>query len=113
MLDAGPAFYLATSAFVLAGLSWCRQYWDNRSRLSVPPGPPSLPIIGSILSLGDTARPWLAFNDWRSTYGCDIVYARLLGKPVVVVNSEEVARDLFDLRSLIYSDKPQSIVCEP
>jgi hypothetical protein len=40
----------------------------------------------------------------------DIIYARLLSKPVVVVNSEEVAKDLFELRSTIYSDKPQSIV---
>jgi hypothetical protein len=30
----------------------------------------------------------------------------------VVINSEEVARDLFDLRSTIYADKPQSIVYE-
>jgi hypothetical protein len=43
----------------------------------------------------------------------DIVYTRLLNKPVVVVNSEEVAIDLFELRSTIYSDRPQSIVYEP
>ncbi|KAJ8584349.1 cytochrome P450 [Rhizopogon salebrosus TDB-379] len=43
----------------------------------------------------------------------DIVYTRLLSKPVVVVNSEEVATDLFELRSTIYSDRPQSIVYEP
>jgi hypothetical protein len=43
----------------------------------------------------------------------DIVYTRLLNKPVVVVNSEEVAMDLFELRSTIYSDRPQSIVYEP
>jgi hypothetical protein len=29
-----------------------------------------------------------------------------------VVNSEEVAKDLFELRSAIYSDKPQSLVYE-
>jgi hypothetical protein len=40
----------------------------------------------------------------------DIIYARLLNKPVVVVNSEEVAKDLLKGRSTIYSDKPHSIV---
>jgi len=50
----------------------------------------------------------------NSSYWCtgDIVYARLLNKPLVVINSEEVARDLFELRSGIYSDRSQSIVYE-
>ncbi|KAG1842640.1 cytochrome P450 [Suillus subalutaceus] len=76
-------------------------------RLVLPP----LPIVGNVLSL-DAARPWLTFNAWRSTYG-DIIYARLLNKPVIVINSEEIAKDLFEGRSTIYSDKPQSIVYEP
>jgi len=37
----------------------------------------------------------------------DIIYTRLLNKPVVVISSVEVARDLFEGRSMIYSDKPQ------
>ncbi|KAJ8592279.1 cytochrome P450 [Rhizopogon salebrosus TDB-379] len=106
---AGPKFYLTASAFMLSGLIWCRKRWDNRLRTPLPPGPPSLPLVGSILSFDDPLRPWLSFSAWRSTYG-DIIYARLLSKPVVVVNSEEVAKDLFELRSTIYSDKPQSIV---
>lgn len=40
------------------------------------------------------------------------MYARLLNKPVIVINSEEVAKDLFEGRPTIYSDKPQSIVYE-
>ncbi|KAJ8593655.1 cytochrome P450 [Rhizopogon salebrosus TDB-379] len=109
MLDAGPAFYFATLAFVLVGLSWLRKYRANHSHLPLPPGPPSLPIVGSILSFDDPTRPWQSFNAWKSTYG-DIIYARLFNTPVIVVNSEEVAKDLFESRSAIYSDKSQSIV---
>ncbi|OAX30897.1 cytochrome P450 [Rhizopogon vinicolor AM-OR11-026] len=127
MLGAGPVFYLTTLTCVLIGLSWCRKYWDNRSHPPLPPGPPSLPIVGSIFSLHNPTQPWLGFNAWKSTYGrysfsgnlliiaCfpgDIIYARLLNKPVVVINSEEVANDLLVLRSAIYSDRPQSIVFE-
>ncbi|OJA14108.1 hypothetical protein AZE42_09825 [Rhizopogon vesiculosus] len=128
MLDTGAGFYLATSAFVLVALSWCQKYWDNRSHPPLPPGPPSLPIVGSIFSLDDPSRPWLSFNAWKSTYGghnfggnplvipnCslgDIIYTRLLNKPVVVINSEEVAKDLFDFRSSIYSDRLKSVVYE-
>lgn len=43
----------------------------------------------------------------------DIIFARLLNKPVIVINSEEIAKDLFEGRSTIYSDRPQSIVYEP
>ncbi|OAX32553.1 cytochrome P450 [Rhizopogon vinicolor AM-OR11-026] len=111
MLDIEPMLYLATSALVLVSLSWGRKLWENRSRPPLPPGPPCLPLLGSILSLHDPVRPWLSFNALRSTYG-DIIYARLLTKPVVVVNSEEIARDLFELRSTIYTDRPQSIVYE-
>ncbi|OAX34015.1 cytochrome P450 [Rhizopogon vinicolor AM-OR11-026] len=111
MFDAGFVFYLATSAFVLAGLSWCRTYRDNPLHLSLPPGPPSFPIVGSIFSLDDRLRSWVSFNNWRSKYG-DIVYARMLNKRIVVVNSEEIARDLFEGRSTIYSDKPQWTIYE-
>ena len=70
MLGTGAGFYLATSAVVLTGLlTWCRKYWDNRSHPPLPPGPPFLPILGSVLSLDDPFRPWLTFTAWKSTYG--------------------------------------------
>ena len=75
MFDAGPGIYLATSAVVLAGLSWCRTYCNNHSHPPLPPGPLSLPIVGSIFSLGDPVRPWLGFNAWKHIYGWDILPA--------------------------------------
>ncbi|KAG1880062.1 cytochrome P450 [Suillus subluteus] len=108
MLDDGPRLYLATSALALAIFSCYRNYWNKQSGPPLPPGPRPLPIVGNVLSL-DAAQPWLTFNAWKSTYG-DIIYTRLLNKPVIVINSEEVAKDLFEERSTIYSDKPQSIV---
>ncbi|KAG0708665.1 cytochrome P450 [Suillus ampliporus] len=110
MFDSGPGIYLVAAALALAALSCHRKYWDNHPRPLLPPGPTPLPIVGNVLSL-DVSRPWLTFNAWKSTYG-DIIYARLLSKPIVVINSEEVAKELFDGRSNIYADKPQSIVYE-
>lgn len=112
ILDDGPVFYLAVPALaVLAVLGYSRKYRLSHSRPQLlPPGPTALPVLGNILSL-DTARPWLTFSDWRSTYG-DMIYARLLNKPILVINSEEVAKDLFERRSNIYSDRIQSFVYE-
>jgi hypothetical protein len=41
-----------------------------------------------------------------------MIYARLLNKPILVINSEEIAKDLFERRSNIYSDRTQSFVYE-
>ena len=79
MPDTGPGFYLATSAFVLAAsglLRWYRKYWDDHPPL--PPGPPSRPIVGSVLSLDDPLRPWLTFTAWKSTYGVHNIGGNML-----------------------------------
>ena len=37
----------------------------------------------------------------------EIIYLDILGKELVLLNSEKVANDLLDKRSSIYSDRPQ------
>ena len=39
----------------------------------------------------------------------DLVYTRLLNQEVIVINSEEVAKDLLERRSYNYSDRPAII----
>jgi hypothetical protein len=40
----------------------------------------------------------------------DLIYLNAAGQPIIVVNSQRIAVDLFDRRAAIYSDRPQSIV---
>lgn len=39
----------------------------------------------------------------------ELVYSRLLNQEVIVINSEELAKDLLERRSSNYSDRPQII----
>ena len=42
----------------------------------------------------------------------DIVYSRLLGKDIIVINSEKIAKELLENRSRNYSDRPYLITTE-
>ncbi|KAG2350437.1 hypothetical protein BDR05DRAFT_993839 [Suillus weaverae] len=97
MLDDEPELYLVISTLVVAVN---QAIVENLTHPPLSPNSIPLPVLRNVLSL-DPARPWLTFNAWRSTYGC---------KPVLVVDSEEVVKDLFERCSTIYPNKPQSIV---
>ncbi|KAI0302989.1 cytochrome P450 [Russula brevipes] len=73
----------------------------------LPPGPRGYPFIGNLLDL--KGGHWLKFAEWQKTYG-NLIYLNVAGQPVVILNSQRVAVDLFDRRAAIYSDRPRSIV---
>ncbi|KAG1852783.1 cytochrome P450 [Suillus subalutaceus] len=71
----------------------------------LPPGPRSLPLLGNALQL-DTKRPWLTYTAWGKTYG-KMIYCRILGIDLIIINSETIARELLDKhRSANYSTRP-------
>ena len=89
-----------------------------------PPGPRRFPLIGNLLQM-PVDTPWLTFSDWRKEYGeslphyCvydhglvigDVIHVDVLGKPILIVNSAQIAKELLDKRSSIYSDRPR-LVC--
>ncbi|KAH7907410.1 cytochrome P450 [Hygrophoropsis aurantiaca] len=80
-------------------------YWRRKSwRYCFPPGPRRLPLIGNLLDL-PIAQQWLTYAKWGSLYG-DMTGIVVLGQPIVIINSFQVALDLLDKRSLLYSDRP-------
>ncbi|KAF9235573.1 cytochrome P450 [Melanogaster broomeanus] len=76
----------------------------------LPPGPPGLPFIGNVVGINIDA-PWLTYAEWAKTYG-DIIHSRLLGKDIIIINSEKVAKDLLEDRSRNYSDRPHLLASE-
>ncbi|KAI5119817.1 hypothetical protein M0805_006950 [Coniferiporia weirii] len=89
---------------------WLKYVRRHRNSLGLPhpPGPKGLPIIGNVLDM-PPSHEWLKAAEWRKTYG-DMVFVQNLGKPAVFINSYEVAVDLLEKRSLIYSSRPESIM---
>ncbi|EKM55878.1 uncharacterized protein PHACADRAFT_209390 [Phanerochaete carnosa HHB-10118-sp] len=53
---------------------------------------------------------WLVYRDWARQYGSDIVHVQTLGVHIYVVNSAAAAKELFDKRPRVYSDKEQSVM---
>ncbi|KAL1943796.1 hypothetical protein VTO73DRAFT_3614 [Trametes versicolor] len=95
--------------FVLsAALSvWLLRYWrTSRRRLPLPPGPRPLPFIGNVLDMprNNTGAEYRELSD---KYG-DLVYLDVLGQPILVLGTHEVAIELLDKRSTLYSDRVHS-----
>ncbi|KAG1785991.1 cytochrome P450 [Suillus plorans] len=69
--------------------------------------------LAAIMALRRAAQePWLTYTKWGAAYG-DLVFVRILGQEMVVVNSEHIAEALLDKRSRIYSDRPYLVTLEP
>lgn len=131
-----PSSSMITSTTACAAAFGCvtviyilRRYLGNTrpTACPLPPGPPGIPWVGNVIGI-DTSAPWLTYRDWAKTYGklspCvgttlfpthvdtragDIVHARLLGKDIIIINSEKIAKDLLDSRSSNNSDRPYFI----
>ncbi|KAN0084502.1 Cytochrome P450 [Tylopilus felleus] len=100
------AYAVAFGCFTLIYLG--RRYLRNtRSTGPLPPGPPGLPWVGNVIGI-DTNAPWLTYRDWAKAYG-DLVHSRLLGKDIIIINSEKIAKDLLDNHSSNNSDRPYLI----
>ncbi|KAJ8518804.1 hypothetical protein ONZ45_g4167 [Pleurotus djamor] len=101
-----------TLALLVLGASAClitsRLVKRTAQQSSLPPGPPGDPIIGNLRHM-PTENIQVVFHEWAKKYG-DVVRLSLLGKNVIVLDSDEAAVDLLDKRSQLYSDRPPIIV---
>ncbi|KIK54688.1 hypothetical protein GYMLUDRAFT_99986 [Collybiopsis luxurians FD-317 M1] len=74
------------------------------TRLPLPPGPPTVPIIGNILTI-PTKGAWTYFSELHPIHG-DILFFRGLGNNVLVLNDLSIINDLLDEQGELYSHRP-------
>lgn len=71
-----------------------------------PPGPKPKLIVGNLNDLPPPgAHEWLFWRPHKELYG-PLSCLRVLGQTVMIINDYKVAFDLFDKRSMKYSDRP-------
>ncbi|KAK0501150.1 cytochrome P450 [Armillaria luteobubalina] len=92
-------------AIALAGLVFVWRFCHISSRNTpFPPGPRGIPFLGNLLDM-PSEKEWLTFAKWGEKYG-DIVSVSFLGRRLIVINSVQMAIDILEKKSLIYSDRP-------
>ncbi|KAJ7783763.1 hypothetical protein DFH07DRAFT_948768 [Mycena maculata] len=73
-----------------------QQRKHNPKRLPPPPGPRQKYLIGNLRDLPSPGREWRA-----------IVFLRVLGSPILCINSLQAASDLLDRKGVVFSDRPK------
>ncbi|EPT02822.1 hypothetical protein FOMPIDRAFT_54955 [Fomitopsis schrenkii] len=84
------------------------RFIKTRRRLPYPPGPRGWPIVGNIFDI-PTEYQWKTFAQWGEKYG-PIMSVSILGQRMVIINSAQVAVELLDRKSSIYSDRPHMVM---
>ncbi|KAF9645500.1 cytochrome P450 [Thelephora ganbajun] len=99
---AGPALAVVATAIALVVVG---KKWGSRN-LPYPPGPKGRPIIGNLFDFPKNPI-WEGFARMAEEYDTDILHLDLMGSPLVVLNNSDVATDLLERHSIVYSDRPR------
>ncbi|KAI0635121.1 cytochrome P450 [Trametes polyzona] len=81
---------------------------QKSKKLSLPPGPKGLPIVGNLRDLSLTGL-WFNARKWAAQYG-ELVYLHAFGQGLLFVNTYDAAVALLEKRGAIYSDKPKMVM---
>ncbi|GLU03172.1 hypothetical protein SLE2022_203880 [Rubroshorea leprosula] len=83
-----------------------KKFKNRRRQKQLPPGPPTLPIIGNLHQIG--AIPHNSFCQLSRKYG-PVLLLHLGRIPVVLVSSAEAARDVLKVYDLACCNRPQFV----
>ncbi|KAF9032813.1 cytochrome P450 [Hymenopellis radicata] len=77
----------------------------GRRDRGLPPGPPTLPIIGNLHVFPNSAKIHLKFAEWASQYG-DVFSLKAASQTMIVISGATAIRDIVDKTGWIASGRP-------
>ncbi|KAF8208101.1 cytochrome P450 [Mycena galopus ATCC 62051] len=101
-----PSVLLLEALLAIFLVVLCTRISGRPKNLPFPPGPrPSaIPFVGNIANM-PSSQEWRTFYEWGLVHG-PLIMVQIMGQKICIINSYEVANDLLNERSLIYSDRP-------
>ncbi|KAG6846261.1 hypothetical protein H0H93_014995, partial [Arthromyces matolae] len=103
-MSVSPLNVAVASAGGFLLLSWALK---PKQGAPLPPGPTGLPVVGNVADMPAT-KEWVTFAEWGRKWG-GIVSVKLLGRPMIIVNSAEIMAEL-DKQGSVYSDRPKLVM---
>ncbi|KAH9162719.1 cytochrome P450 [Lactarius sanguifluus] len=91
---------------------WLLKKVTEKKPLGRPiPGPKGWPIIGNLLDV-PTELEYQVFSRWQKKYG-DLIQMTILGQPTIIINSPQLAVNMLNKKSAIYSSRPHlTMACD-
>ncbi|KAH8834982.1 cytochrome P450 [Flagelloscypha sp. PMI_526] len=80
--------------------------YARRRRVAYPPGPSGFPLIGNLFDI-PTVSPWFAYHNLSRQYHSPIIRLNAAGSTLIIIDTYEVAIELLEKRSKIYSSRPK------
>lgn len=101
-------WHAGLAALVLYGVYRLLQVGKRDPRM--PPGPPTLPILGNLHQIPLTGL-YKKFQEWGEEYGG--VYSLKFGSGTFIILYEKKAiHDLMDKKGLLYAERPKNYVAD-
>ncbi|ESK90250.1 cytochrome p450 [Moniliophthora roreri MCA 2997] len=94
---------------VTAFLGW---FLTNKLKRNpnLPPGPTAEPLLGHLRLIPSQGQAE-TFHQWAKIYG-DVMYLKVFGREMVVLDSFETAQELLEKRGAKYSCRPRFVIYE-
>ncbi|KAI0973096.1 cytochrome P450 [Xylaria arbuscula] len=98
------ALALSSTCFLIVLFALTKLVQVGQRPKGLPPGPRTLPILGN-LHMMPTFKSYKKFAEWGQIYGP--IYSLMVGSnPLIMVQSQEIAKELLDKRGSNYSSRP-------
>lgn len=94
---------------VLVALRFVWGWFSQPKRLPLPPGPKPKPLIGNLQDLPPPGvQEWVHWTPHKDLYG-PISSVTVMGQTIVILSDPQVAIELLEKRSAIYSSRPRMV----